>query len=87
MTRYTLLVKPSAQKELNALNDKKLIGRLVAKIEALIANPRPAGCRKLQGFRDLWRVRVGDYRIVYAIDDGSRCIDVTRIAQRSEVYD
>jgi mRNA interferase RelE/StbE len=85
--RYTLLVKPSAQKELVALTDKKLTVRLIAKMEALIENPRPAGCKKLQGFRDLWRIRVGDYRIVYAIDDDAKRLDIMRIAHRSEVYD
>lgn len=82
----TLLIKPSARKELEAL-DYKLIVRIVTKIEALIQNARPSGCTKLRGFRDLWRIRVGDYRIVYAIDDRQKRIDVMRIAHRSEVYE
>lgn len=86
MTRYTLLVKPSARKELGALDDK-LVARVVPKMEALIENPRPGGCKKLAGFRDLWRIRVGDYRIVYAIDDKTKRVEVMRIAHRSEVYE
>jgi len=51
-------IKPSARKELEDLSDQ-LIARLVQKIEGLAANPRPLGCRKLRGYKDLWRVRVG----------------------------
>jgi mRNA interferase RelE/StbE len=86
VTKYTLLVKPSARKELDALNEK-LIARLVPKLEALSTNPRPSGCTKLRGFRDLWRIRVGDYRAIYAIDDETKRVEVMRIAHRREVYD
>jgi mRNA interferase RelE/StbE len=86
VTRYTLLVKPSAKKELDAL-DVKAVTRIIPKMEALTANPRPSGSTKLKGFRDLWRVRVGDYRVVYAIDDTAKRVDVMRIAHRREVYE
>ena len=61
--------------------------RLVARLERLAINPRPPGCKKLRGGDKEWRIRVGDYRIVYEVDDRVRSIDVTRIAHRREVYD
>jgi mRNA interferase RelE/StbE len=60
---YTVEVKPAAAKELEALPDK-LLGRIVRKLETLANNPRPTGCKKLSGYKDQWRVRVGDWRVV-----------------------
>jgi len=60
--------KPSARKELENLSDN-IIARLAPKIDGLAADPRPSGCRKLHGYKDLWRIRVGDYRVVYIVDD------------------
>jgi mRNA interferase RelE/StbE len=59
--------------------------RIRGAIDALAADPRPAGAVKLAG-RDDYRIRVGDYRVVYAIADAHRVIIVARIAHRSEVY-
>jgi mRNA interferase RelE/StbE len=59
---YALLIKPSAQKDLDALDDA-IFARLDRKILALASNPRPAGCKKLKGYHDLWRIRVGDWRV------------------------
>ncbi len=86
MAEYAVEIKPSARRELERLSDT-LIDRLLPKIEALGANPRPAGCKKLRGYRDLWRIRVGDYRIVYIIDDVREILSITRIAHRKEVYE
>jgi mRNA interferase RelE/StbE len=63
-----------------------LFSRIDQKILALADNPRPPGCKKLQGYRDHWRLRVGDYRIVYIIDDKVKRILVTRVAHRRDVY-
>lgn len=63
-------------------DDQKRIG---AKIDALKANPRPPGVTKLTGAEG-WRVRVGNYRIVYLIDDAAQIVTVTRIAHRKDVY-
>lgn len=54
---------------------------------ALADNPRPAGCKKLHGYKDQWRVRVGDWRVVYIIDDEAGLVSVTRVAHRREVYE
>jgi mRNA interferase RelE/StbE len=64
-----------------------VLARAVRKMESLCDNPRPAGCKKLKGYKDQWRVRVGDWRIVYLIDDGAKLVSVTRIAHRREVYE
>ncbi len=50
--------------------------RIISRVEALATNPRPPGCVKLQGATDLWRIRVGDYRVVYSIDDTARLVDI-----------
>jgi mRNA interferase RelE/StbE len=59
----------------------------VSRLENLIANPRPKGCKKLKGGENEWRIRVGNYRIIYMIDDSAGAVDVTRIAHRREVYE
>lgn len=85
MAKYAVEIKPTARKELDWLSDD-LIARLLPKIEALSTNPRPPGCKKLRGYKDLWRVRAGVFRIVYIIDDSHASVSVTRIAHRREVY-
>lgn len=60
--------------------------RISAAIDGLKDTPRPPGCKKLQGREDLWRIRVGDYRIIYAIDDTIRVVDVRRIGHRGDIY-
>ena len=85
MGNYSVEVKPPARKELEALPDNVLT-RVVGKIESLGRAPRPTGCKKLKGYRDQWRVRVGDWRVVYIIDDAAKLISVTRIAHRREAY-
>ncbi len=85
MVKYSLEIKPSAQKELDALDDA-LFTRMDQKILMLAENPRPAGCKKLKGYKDQWRVRVGDWRVVYIIEDEAKLVSITRIAHRREVY-
>jgi len=84
--KYTLEIKQSAQKELNAL-DYVVFARIDRKILALADNPRPSGCRKLRGYKDQWRIRVGDWRVVYFIDDGAKLVTISRVAHRREVYE
>jgi len=86
VAEYAIDFKPSARRELERLSDR-LIARLMPKIEGLAADPRPTGCRKLRGYKDLWRVRVGDYRVVFIIDDDHKTVSVTRVAHRREVYE
>ena len=86
MNSYAVELKSSARKELESLPNT-VLARVVRKIESLAQGPRPAGCKKLRGYKDQWRVRVGDWRVVYIIDDTARLVSVTRIAHRREVYD
>jgi mRNA interferase RelE/StbE len=86
VAKYAIDIKPSARRELENLSDHR-IARMMPKIEGLAATPRPSGCRKLRGYKDLWRIRVSDYRIVYIIDDDRRMVSVTRIAHRRDVYE
>ena len=60
--------------------------RLVPRIDALGEDPRPNGCEKLEGESNAYRIRVGDYRIVYTIDDGWAQVTIARIAHRRDVY-
>ena len=86
MAKYSLEIKHSAQKELDALDDA-VFARIDRKILTLADNPRPPGCKKLRGYKDQWRVRVGDWRVVYFIDDGAKLVTITRVAHRREVYE
>jgi len=86
VAKYSLEIKQSAQKELDSLDDA-VFKRVDRKILALADNPRPPGCKKLRGYRDQWRIRVGDWRIVYFIDDAARLVTITRVAHRREVYE
>lgn len=86
MSKYSLEIKQSAQKELDALEDT-LFNRIDRKILALADNPRPTGCKKLKGYRNQWRIRVGGWRVVYTIDDAAKLVSVTRVAHRREVYE
>jgi len=83
---YSLAIKQSVRKELDALDDS-VFKRMDRKILSLAGNPRPPGCKKLKGFKDQWRVRVGDWRIIYFIDDAARLVTIARVAHRREVYE
>jgi mRNA interferase RelE/StbE len=83
---YRLVIKTSAVKELEKIEPRTLRRRLVAVIQALAADPRPLGCEKLAGAVAAYRVRQGDYRAVYTIDDKARVVLVVKIGHRREVY-
>ena len=85
MPDYAIVFARSARKELEAL-DSPVVERVIARIEALAHDPRRAGARKLRGAGNLWRVRVGDYRIVYGLDDRRRVVDIVRVRHRREAY-
>jgi len=81
---YRLLIKPSAVRELETLpaRDRR---RMVAKIEGLARNPRPPGSEKLSG-EEKYRLRQGDFRVLYSIEDASVTLTVVKIGHRREVY-
>jgi mRNA interferase RelE/StbE len=67
--------------------DDAVFKRIDRKVLGLADNPRPPGCKKLRGYKDQWRIRVGDWRVVYLIDDAARLVTITRVAHRREVYE
>lgn len=86
MAEYSLAIKPSARKELDDPDDA-LFQRVEQKILMLAGNPRPPGCKKLKGHSDIWRILVGDYRLLYTADDADMIVRISRIAHRREVYE
>lgn len=82
---YNLLIKRSAEKELKRLPPIDL-RRIIDRIHGLAQQPRPAGCEKLSGDAERYRVRQGDYRIMYRIDDAARLVEIIKIGHRREVY-
>jgi len=82
---YTVEFRPSARRELLKLPRHDQL-RLIRAMDALAANPRPKGVKKLTGMDDLYRIRMGDYRIVYQIHDDRLIVLVVRIAHRRDVY-
>jgi mRNA interferase RelE/StbE len=81
---YRLEVKRSAAKEIGDL-PKADCQRVVAKIQLLASNPRPNGCEKLSG-AEKYRIRQGDYRILYEIDDSAKLVIIVKVGNRREVY-
>lgn len=83
---YNIVIKKKAFKVLKNLA-ADAVNKIYAKIEKLKRTPRPRGCKKLSGKRNLFRVRVGDYRIIYTIDDKEQLVIVLIIGQRKDIYD
>ena len=86
MAAYRLLIKRSAAKELEAVEPLKNRRRIVSRIASLSNDPRPDGCEKLAGFEDRFRLRQGSWRIIYAVDDDVRTVEIVKIGHRREVY-
>jgi mRNA interferase RelE/StbE len=84
MGRYNVRIKRSAGKELRKIHGKDKV-RIVARIRGLASDPRPSGSKKLSG-EEKYRVRQGDFRILYEVSDETVTIFVVRIAQRGDVY-
>jgi mRNA interferase RelE/StbE len=85
MANYSVTFARSARKELEKLHPS-IARRIIHRIEALATIPRSSGAIKLQGHKNLWRIRIGDYRVIYSIDDAARNIDVAVVRHRSDVY-
>jgi mRNA interferase RelE/StbE len=81
---YSLVIKKSAERELRTI-PKPDLRRVTERMRGLAQDPRPTGSEKLSG-QDRYRVRQGDYRIIYAVDDETRTVQVVKIGHRREVY-
>lgn len=82
---YSIQFTPAAQRQFNRL-DAPTRTRIGAAIDGLAENPRPPGVKKLSGSKNLWRIRVGDYRVVYQIHDRELVVVIVNIGHRSDVY-
>jgi mRNA interferase RelE/StbE len=85
MAAYQLEFRGSAERELYRL-DRQMLERAIAAIDALGDQPGPVGSRKLAGAEHTYRIRVGDYRVVYTIDDAGRTVTIERVRHRSDAY-
>ena len=82
---YQVGLTPAAYRQFRKLSPEAQ-RRLAPAIDSLAEEPRPASAKKLSGV-ELWRIRVGDYRVIYALDDGKLTVLVVRLGHRREVYD
>jgi mRNA interferase RelE/StbE len=85
MPEYAVSFRRSAEKDLRKL-DRTVQRRVLRAIDGLAHDPRPAGCRKLVGSEDVFRIRVGDYRVIYTVDDAVFIVAIENIRHRREVY-
>lgn len=83
---YTVQLKPAAERDLKKIKDQVVLRRIVRAIDGLAINPRPPNVTALQGDSSILRIRVGDYRILYTIEDAALLVLVVRIGHRREVY-
>jgi mRNA interferase RelE/StbE len=81
---YSVLILRRAQSEIGSL-PREFSEKLKTAISALADNARPRGCRKLTG-REGWRIRVGNYRVIYAIDDQAQTVTVFHVGHRRDIY-
>ncbi len=82
---YEVFLERSAERDLKKLVPE-VFQRIVLQLKALAANPRPPGCRKIKGTVNDWRIRIGEYRIIYEVDEGAKAVRVMRISYRKEAY-
>jgi mRNA interferase RelE/StbE len=85
MALYVVEFRRAAEKDLRRLAPV-IQRRVLRTVENLATDPRPPGCRKLQGSDNAFRIRVGDYRVVYTVDDSVLIVAIERVRHRGEVY-
>jgi mRNA interferase RelE/StbE len=84
---YVITFKKSAEKELSRL-PTQAIKRIAKAIDALTENPRPTGSKKLEGQKEsLWRIRIGDYRVIYLVEDVIKIVEIRRVGHRKDIYE
>lgn len=82
---YEVYLEKSAENDLKRLTIS-IFDRIIPHIKTLAENPRPSGCRKITGSKNDWRTRIGDYRVIYEIDERAKAVRVMRVRHRREVY-
>ena len=86
MTRRIVFSR-AAEKDLARISNQATLRRLIRAIEALADNPRPAGAKKLRSATSIWRIRLGDWRVCYMIEDEQLIVLVLTVARRGNVYE
>ena len=86
MARYKLFFTETFYKNLKSIPAKD-VKRILSRTKALAVDPRPAGCQKLSGNKDQYRIRQGNYRIIYSIEDDRLIIVVVKVGHRREIYE
>jgi mRNA interferase RelE/StbE len=82
---YEVYLEGSAENDLKRL-PTSTFDRIVHQIKTLAENPRPSGCRKITGSKNDWRIRIGDYRVLYEVNDRAKAVRVMRVRYRREAY-
>ena len=85
MASYSIEVSATAEKQLRKLSQANRI-RILRAVQGLAREPRPPGCRKLQGYHDVFRIRAGKFRILYSIDGRRIIVTVLKVGHRKDVY-
>jgi mRNA interferase RelE/StbE len=85
MARYRIDVSATAERQIRTLPRVDQI-RVLRAVNALSTNPRPQGCRKLSGLDDVFRIRIGRYRVLYTVEDRRLVILVLKVGNRKDVY-
>ncbi len=85
MASYKIIWKNSAVRELKTL-DKQLIPKILLKAESLENNPFPQNCKKLHGVESVYRIRIGDYRVIYQVDTRKNIVTIYHVRHRKEAY-
>lgn len=83
---YTITFKKAASKQLRKL-PKAVLATVASAVDDLANEPRPDSCKKLKGTDDVYRIRVGDYRVLYTVDDSIITVEVIKVGNRKDVYD
>jgi mRNA interferase RelE/StbE len=83
---YIVSLSLRAQRETRRL-DRQILARIAKAIDSLAENPRPSGCLKVKTAEGLWRIRVGDWRVGYEIDDAERAVTIITVGHQREFYD
>lgn len=86
MDSYRVIVKKSVEKDLRRL-DRKEVPKIIASFEQLAEDPLPSSSKKLVGSQNTYRLRIGDYRVVYTVSHSTKEVSIERVRHRKDVYD
>ena len=82
---YEVFLERRAERDIKRL-PAEVFDRIIPHLKALSNNPKPSGCRKITGSKSDWRIRIGDYRVIYEINEREKAVKVMRIRHRKDVY-